>query len=52
VILGRARQAAFADFGQGVPDTAMVETAAYCLEWAGNADPARAHGGISVTPVK
>lgn len=35
VILGRARLAAFADLGQGVLDTAMVETAAYALEAVG-----------------
>lgn len=35
VILGRARLAAFADLGQGVLDTAMVETAAYAIEAVG-----------------
>jgi 23S rRNA G2445 N2-methylase RlmL len=35
VILGRARLGAFADLGQGVLDTAMVETAAYCIEAVG-----------------
>ena len=40
VVLGRSRLAAFADLGQGVLDTAMVETAAYCLEWAGPAQVA------------
>lgn len=29
---GEARPTVVADLGQGVPDTAMVETAAYCLE--------------------
>jgi hypothetical protein len=32
VILGNAPPVLFADFGQGVLDSAMVETAAYCLE--------------------
>jgi len=32
LLLGEARLIALADLGQGVLDTAMVETAAYCLE--------------------
>jgi hypothetical protein len=32
IILGEARPTVFADLGYGVLDTAMVETAAYCLE--------------------
>jgi len=32
VLLGEAHLLAFADLGYGVLDTAMVETAAYCLE--------------------
>ena len=31
IILGEAQPTVFADLGQGVLDTAMVETAAYCL---------------------
>jgi len=32
ILLGEARPTVFADLGYGVLDTAMVETAAYCLE--------------------
>lgn len=32
IVLGEARPTVFADLGYGVLDTAMVETAAYCLE--------------------
>ena len=32
IVLGAARPTVFADLGAGVLDTAMVETAAYCLE--------------------
>ncbi|HVC31899.1 MAG TPA: DNA methyltransferase [Chloroflexota bacterium] len=35
ILLGEARVTAFADLGYGVLDSAMVETAAYCLEVAG-----------------
>ena len=35
VVLGWATLGAFADLGQGVLDTAMVETATYCLERSG-----------------
>jgi hypothetical protein len=31
ILLGEARPTVFADLGYGVLDTAMVETAAYCL---------------------
>jgi len=34
VVLGRTRLVAFADLGQGVLDTAMVETAVYCLSYS------------------
>jgi type I restriction-modification system DNA methylase subunit len=32
ILLGEAEPTVFADLGQGVLDTAMVETAAYCLK--------------------
>jgi len=35
ILLAEARPTVFADLGYGVLDTAMVETAAYCLERAG-----------------
>ena len=35
ILLGEARPIVMADLGQGVLDTAMVETAAYCLEKIG-----------------
>ena len=35
ILLKEARPTVFADLGYGVLDTAMVETAAYCLEAVG-----------------
>jgi len=35
ILLQEARPTVFVDFGYGVLDTAMVETAAYCLEALG-----------------
>jgi hypothetical protein len=35
ILLQEARPTVFADLGYGVLDTAMVETAAYCLEAVG-----------------
>ncbi len=36
ILLQEAQLTVFADLGYGVLDTAMVETAAYCLEAIGN----------------
>jgi len=38
IVLGEARPTVFADLGYGVLDTAMVETAAYCLVKCHEAD--------------
>jgi hypothetical protein len=38
ILLQEARPTVFADLGHGVLDTAMVETAAYCLEAVGRED--------------